>query len=202
MTRHPVVSFAIALLALLLPVPAVAQDEANSLAGSWALELGGAAIFRFDLEEVAGKNGEWRGTWSRPSRFASDGDNFAQLQLPARQVRSMAGLEFDGMVEISFPDPRPEAIPDIFRFRVIDSDAVEMTYVGTGLAPYLLQRVAADTPLGPFREGATYSRPVPKHAEPESEPEPEPEPEPTPKPGEAPPDADDFRLPPGGVIGR
>src|SRR5690606_21757050 len=130
----------LALVLLLLPMSAMAQDGRSTLAGSWALELGGATIFRFDLEEVPGKDGEWRGTWSRPSRFASDGDNFAQLQLPQRQVRSMAGLEFDGTVEVSFPDPRPEAIPDIFRFRLIDSDAVEMTYVGTGLAPYLLQR--------------------------------------------------------------
>lgn len=187
------------LIALLLPLPAAAQDSRSSLEGSWALQIDGAMIFRFDLEEAAGED-EWRGTWSRPSRFASDGDNFSSLQLPARTIASMAGLEFDGSVELSFPDPRPQAIPDIFRFQLIDGDAAEMTYVGTGLAPYMLQRVAAGTPLGPFREGATYSRPVPKEAE--AEPEPEPEPEPAPTPREASPDADDFRLPPGGVIGR
>ena len=188
------------LLALLLPAPAVAQEARSSLEGSWALELGGATIFRFDLEQVDGKDGEWRGTWSRPSRFASNGDNFAQLQLPARQIRSMAGLEFDGTVEVSFPDPRPEAIPDIFRFRLIDFDAVEMTYVGTGLAPYVLQRVPATTALGPFREGATYSRSVRQEAEPE--PKIPPEPEPAGDSQGPPDDADDFRLPPSGVRGR
>jgi hypothetical protein len=189
----------LAFLALLLPLPAAAQEVRNSLEGSWALELGGATIFRFDLEEIPGKEGEWRGTWSRPSRFASDGDNFAQVQLPARQIRSMAGLEFDGMVEVSFPDPRPEAIPDIFRFRLIDFDAVEMAYVGTDLAPYVLQRVPANTALGPFREGATYSRRV------REEPRPEPEPKPaTParEPEGSPDDVDSFRLPPSGVQGR
>ena len=190
------------LLALVLPLPAAAQDGGNPLEGSWALELGGATIFRFDLEQVDGKDGEWRGTWSRPTRFASDGDNFAQLQLPARQIRSMAGLEFDGTVEVSFPDPRPEAIPDIFRFRLIDFDAVEMTYVGTGLAPYVLQRVPATTKLGPFREGATYARKVRAEAEPEPEPEAAAPPKP-PAESEGPPDeADDFRLPPSGVQGR
>jgi hypothetical protein len=191
----------LAFLALLLPLPAAAQDVRNSLEGSWALELGGATIFRFDLEEIPGKEGEWRGTWSRPTRFASDGDNFAQIQLPARQIRSMAGLEFDGTVEVSFPDPRPEAIPDIFRFRLIDFDAIEMTYVGTDLAPYVLQRVPADTALGPFREGATYSRKVRE----ESEPEPEPQRPPAGPPGEVegPPDEiDSFRLPPSGIQGR
>jgi len=182
------------ILALVLPLPVAAQSAPSSLEGSWALELGGATIFRFDLEEVPGKEGEWRGTWSRPSRFASDGDSFAQLQLPARQIRSMAGLEFGGTVEVSFPDPRPEAIPDIFRFRLVDSDAVEMTYVGTGLAPYLLQRVPAGTALGPFREGATYARRVQPEAEPVAEP---------PSESEGPPgNLDDFRLPPSGNQGR
>ena len=158
------------IIALLLPLPAAAQDGGNPLEGSWALELGGATIFRFDLERVPGKAGEWRGTWSRPSRFASDGDNFAQLQLPARQIRSMAGLELDG----------------------------------TGLAPYVLQRVAATTQLGPFREGATYARKA--EAGPEPEPEPETQAATPPRPTaerEGPPDeADAFRLPPSGVVGR
>lgn len=189
----------LALLALLLPLPAAAQEVRSSLEGSWALELGGATIFRFDLEQIPGKDGEWRGTWSRPARFASDGDNFAQIQLPARQIRSMAGLEFDGSVEVSFPDPRPEAIPDIFRFRLIDFDAVEMTYVGTDLAPYVLQRVPANTSLGPFRDGATYSRKV------REEPRPEPAPElatPAREPEGPPDEADSFRLPSSGVEGR
>jgi len=197
----------LALVLLLLPLPAAAQEVRSSLEGSWALEIGGATIFRFDREQVPGKKGEWRGTWSRPARFASDGDNFAQIQLPARQVRSMAGLEFDGSVEVSFPDPRPEAIPDIFRFRLIDFDAVEMAYVGTGLKPYTLQRVPANTALGPFREGATYSRrpPEPPKAEPpKTAPAPAPAPVPArPTAPQGPPDeAEDFRLPPSGIQGR
>lgn len=192
----------LALLALLLPLPALAQEGRHSLEGTWALELGGATIFRFELERVPGKDGEWRGIWSRPSRFASDGDNFAQVQLPARQIRSMAGLAFDGMIEVSFPDPRPGAIPDIFRFRLIDFDAVEMTYVGTGLQPYVLHRVPADTALGPFRDGATYSRRPP--APPQAAPEPRaPAPAEPAAPASPPPDSpDDFRLPPSGVQGR
>ena len=119
------------LLALLLPAPAVAQEARSALEGSWALELGGATIFRF---------------------------------------------------------------------RLIDFDAVEMTYVGTGLAPYVLQRVPATTALGPFREGATYSRSVRQEAEPEPKIPPEPE-----QAGDSqgpPDDVDDFRLPPSGARGR
>ena len=150
----------LAIALALLPFPSSAQ-ESNPLEGSWALQIGGTTIFRFDLARDDA-DGEWHGTWSRPSRFATDGDDFRDMQLPARRIRSNAGIELDDAVEVSFPDPRPGAIPDIFRIRLIDPDAVEMTYIGTGLAPYILQRVASDTALGPFAEGATYSRLLPE----------------------------------------
>ncbi|MGX7894572.1 hypothetical protein [Tsuneonella sp. HG222] len=179
------------LLALLLPFPASAQDESvSSLEGSWAFQIGPATIFRFDIAPVSGKDGEWRATWSQPKSFATDGENFTRLTLPAKVTPSMAGLEFDGEVELSFNDPRPGAIPDIFRFRLIDADAAEMDYVGTDLAPFTLQRVARDTPLGPFEQNTVYRRTPPKAAEPAA-----------PKPA-APdlPKIDDqgFRLPPSG----
>ena len=195
------------LLALLLPLPASAQRAPSTLEGSWALQIGGATILRFDLEPVPGKAGEWRAAWVRPSSYASDGNRFSRLTLPAESVRSMAGLEFGDAVEVSFPDPRPGAIPDIFRFRLIDPDAAEMVYVGTGLAPYLLDRVAPGTALGPFRAGATYARTLAREAKPDPEPAPAPEPAQGPvieeEPVlEVPEDPDDFRLPPSGVVGR
>lgn len=186
------------LFVLLLPLPAAAQEVPSPLAGSWALRIDGAVVFRFDLGPQPDR-GEWRGTWSRPSSFASDGDNFAELKLPARRIESMAGFEADGGVEISFPDPRPGAIPDIFRFRLIDFDAAEMIYVGTGLAPYVLERVPPGTALGPFREGATYARPLPPESEPDAPPEPRLEPEDVLPPSD---DPNDFRLPSSGVEGR
>jgi len=184
------------LFALLLPVPAAAQTvEGRTLEGSWAFEIGGAVIFRFDIAPVEGKAGEWRGTWSKPASFASDGNNFQKLTGPPVQVKSMAGLAFEDTVELSFNDPRPGAIPDIFNFRLVDPDAAEMTYVGTGLAPYLLERVTPDTTLGPWNAAATYSRDVPDEAPP-AIPEEE-------VPPIAPPvDPDGFRLPPGGVPTR
>jgi hypothetical protein len=68
----------IPLLALFLAGPAAA----DSLEGSWALRAGGATIFRFDLSKDG--EGKWHGTWSKPSSFASDGDNFSNLKGPAR----------------------------------------------------------------------------------------------------------------------
>lgn len=140
------------LLALLLASPAAADP----LEGSWVLDAGGKAVFRFDIAKD--DEGKWHGTWSKPSSFASDGNNFSHLKGPPKAVPSMTALETPDGIELSFNDPRPGAVPDIFDFKPIDEDAVEMTYVGTGLAPYTLERVKADASIGPWDAEATYSR--------------------------------------------
>ena len=169
--------------ALLLPLPAAAQDQ--TLEGSWALEVEGTTIFRFDIAPAA-KEGEWRAVWSRPSSFASDGNRFAKLTAPPVQVKSMAGIEDGEQVELSFNDPRPGAIPDIFRFRLTGPDAAEMIYVGTNLPPYTLERVAPGTRLGPWDPAKVYARAVPS--------EPEEAPEAPAVPSDS---ADSYSLPPG-----
>lgn len=134
---------------LLLATPAGAE----TLEGSWALNIGGTAIFRFDLSKDA--DGKWQGTWSKPSSFASDGNSFSHLTGPPKRVQSMTALDTPSGIELSFNDPRPGAIPEIFDFKPIDPDAVEMIYVGTDLAPYTLDRVEPGAPLGPWDATAT-----------------------------------------------
>lgn len=154
--------------ALLMPSAVLAQSsdevlfdlgsqEAASLEGNWALQLGGTTIFRFDIEKDGSK---WSGTWLRPDSFASDGNVFARLKGPVERVPSMAGLNFAGMVELSFDDPRPGAIPDIFRFRLDDDDVAQLTYVGTDLEPYDLVRVDKDADIGDWNDAVIYRRPV------------------------------------------
>jgi hypothetical protein len=173
---------------LLLATPAAAE----TLEGSWALELGGTAIFRFDLAKDG--QGKWHGAWSKPSSFASDGNNFSHLKGPAKKVPSMTALDTPDGIELSFNDPRPGAVPDIFDFKPIDDNAVEMTYVGTDLAPYTLERVEPDAPLGPWDGAKTFSRQAPPK-EPEAVPE---------KPAEELPAGvpNDFKLKPGAPVGR
>lgn len=158
------------LLLCLLPVPAMAQSfaqsfedlsredqslEDQSLEGAWALRIDGAIIFRFDLE----RNGNgWSGTWSRPASFASDGDRFGKLTGPTETVDSAGTRAMGDWVELTFPDNRPGAVPDIFRFRLMGPERVEMIYAETGLAPYTLERVTADALLGPWEEGKVYER--------------------------------------------
>jgi hypothetical protein len=140
------------LLLLVLPFPAAAQD----LAGSWALRIEGTTIFRFDLQP----DGEsWKGSWSKPRSFASDGDSFARLSGPPVEIAAGEGRAMGEWAELTFPDPRPGAVPDIFRFRLLDKDRVEMIYAETGLAPYELVRVASGAQLGPWEAGKVYRRP-------------------------------------------
>jgi len=143
--------------ALLLPAPAAAQSLAGqSLAGSWALRLDGSIIFRFD---IARDGDGWSGSWSRPGNFASDGDRFANFTGDTVMIPSREGRDIGGWAELTFPDDRPGAVPDVFRFHLIAPDRAEMIYADTGLAPYVLERVAADALLGPFEPGKVYRRP-------------------------------------------
>lgn len=176
------------LVVLLLPTPAAA----DALEGSWALELGGTAIFRFDIAKDG--DGKWHATWNKPGSFASDGNRFLHVTGPPKQVPSMTALDTPDGIELSFDDPRPGAVPDIFDFKPIDADAVEMIYVGTHLAPYTLERVRPNASLGPWDPDATYSREVPSDAPPPVIATP---------PEESPPIAPgDFKLPPGAPVGR
>ena len=175
------------MLALLLPAPALA----DTLEGSWALEMGGTAIFRFDIAKDG--EGKWHGTWSKPTSFASDGDDFSHMKGPPKAVPSMTALETPNGIELSFDDPRPGAVPDIFDFKPIDADAVELIYVGTDLAPYTLQRVKPGAPLGPWDPDATYTRKAPPEERAEAEHDPEP-------PSRSEPGS--FKLKPGAPVGR
>lgn len=147
-----------ALIALLLPLSVHAKDQTPSLEGSWDMQIEGATIFRFVIEE--GQDGEWLGQWQRPDRFNSDGNAFYNMRGGVKTSASMTGILFLDMVELAFEDPRPGAIPDIFRFRLTGPDTAEMTYVGTGLAPYGLVRAAGDGAIGDWDATRIYRRPL------------------------------------------
>jgi len=155
---------AILLLALAAPLTAAAAQtapvpaetrKAAALAGSWALKVDGATIFRFDLRH---DGDDWSGTWVRPKSFASSGDSFSRLSSEAAELASGQGKAVGEWVELTFPDQRPGAVPDVFRFRVLGANRVEMIYVETGLAPFTLVRSSATVPLGPFESGRVYRR--------------------------------------------
>ena len=144
------------LLLLLLPVPAVAQQPtvaSTFLEGSWGLRLDGSIIMRFDLELT---DDGWTGAWIKPTSFASDGTRFGSIKMPSTERRADSGRAIGDWAEITFDDPRPDEEDDQFRFRLLGPDRAEMLYVGTGLPPFVLERVGAGALLGPFVEGKVY----------------------------------------------
>lgn len=157
---------ALFILAVLMPLAAPATALAQSIEGTWDFRVEEVTIFRFDIE--AGTDGEWLGQWHRPENFNTDGNNFANLGGGVKTTDSMTGIEFLGLVELSFDDPRPGAVPDIFRFEVTGDDAAKMLYVGTDLAPYRLVRAGQDDPIGDWDSERIYRRNLPQ-SEAESE---------------------------------
>lgn len=139
------------LLAALFALPA--QALANDLIGHWAFRIDDATIFTFEISQDA--DGDWQGSWTRPASFRSNGVVFAELT-GSEELEAMAALEFAGLIELSFEDPRPGAVPDIFRFRHVAENRAELTYVGTDLAPYPLVRVAPGSRIGPFDASRIY----------------------------------------------
>lgn len=138
------------ILLVILPLPAAAQQ---TLAGSWALRLDGSIIMRWDLE----RDGDsWTGTWVKPDSFASDGRRFASIRMPAVEREADAGRAIGEWAELVFRSEDGEGEGDVFRFRLVSGNRAEMVYVGTGLPPYTLQRVAPDALLGPFEQGRVY----------------------------------------------
>ena len=140
-------------LLLLVPAPAAAQQL---ISGSWALRVEGSVVFRFDLERT--EDG-WRGTWVKPRTFTTDGVTFAELSGPPVEQRSQASRTLGDWIELTFGDSRPGAIPDVFRFRLVAFDRVEMLYTDTGQAPFVLESVDPGTAPGPWDPARVYRRP-------------------------------------------
>jgi hypothetical protein len=179
------------LLLALLPMTAAAQAPASPqvqvpplgqtlsgrfLEGSWGLRLEGSIVMRFDLARTADG---WTGAWVKPTSFASDGQRFGSIKMPAVERRADSGRSIGEWAEITFNDPRPGEEPDQFRIRLIAPDRAEMIYVGTGLPPFTLERVGEGALLGPFEEGRVYGRgPRSAAASPARRPPPAPRPAP------------------------
>ena len=139
-------------LLILLSTPAMAAADPT---GIWALRAEGTTIFRFEISRTATG---WTGIWARPEYFQTDGQSFSRISGPvvrrvARQARAI-----DGVLELTFDDPRPNATPDLFRLHVIDSTHAEADYVGARMEPLALVRVKASAPLGGWNPSHSYVR--------------------------------------------
>lgn len=144
-------------LALSLSVPAKAQSiaDAPTLEGFWTFSVEGTSILAFTLKK---EDGEWKGRWIRPRSFSSDGVQFVKLVGPPVVVDASKAKMVGGWLELTFDDPRPGAVPDIFRLRVTGKDEAEAIYTGTGFPVLKLARAEPTDMLGPWPPGEVYRR--------------------------------------------
>ncbi|AKH43892.1 hypothetical protein FHS61_002701 [Altererythrobacter atlanticus] len=155
MLKRLLLAIAIALtFTPLLAGPASAQDE-DALEGFWTFSVEGTAIFAFALKR---EDGEWEGQWVRPRSFASDGIQFVRLSGPPVTVTSSRARNAGGWLELTFDDPRPGAVPDVFRLRATDDDSAEALYAGTGFPVIKLERAGPGDEVGPWALGEVYKR--------------------------------------------
>ncbi|MEN7537774.1 hypothetical protein [Aurantiacibacter flavus] len=140
-------------LAALLMLPCAAMAE--TLEGTWALRIDDTTIFRFDLRQ--GDDGNWQGVWARPRSYRNNGVIFSSLDGRAEVMSRSASIQGDAL-RLTFNDPRPRSLPEVFRFRVTGEGTAELTYVDTGFAPLPLVRVGQGTEVGPFEDGRLYDR--------------------------------------------
>jgi hypothetical protein len=65
----------------------------------------------------------------------------------------------DGVLELSFDDPRPQATPDTFRFRCTKADHLDVTYVEARFEPFDFVKVPdGQSELGTFDPARSYVR--------------------------------------------
>lgn len=134
------------LAAMLIAASPVAPPCAQ---GTWALKASGTTVFRFTIGTTA--------TWERPDHFETDGDSFSKVSgPPIWRVATNVKLR-DGEVEVTFADPIPGALPDIFRFHCVDKSHLTASYEGSAFEPFdLVKDQPNGGPLGPWDRRRTY----------------------------------------------
>ena len=143
------------------PSRAARPAAALSLEGAWGLRIDDVVILAFHLERTAS---DWSGRWIRPRSFATDGALFTRIEGPPTAIRASKVRALGEWTELTFDDPRPGAVPDVFRLRSLPGGKVEAIYVGTGFAPFVLEKLANDARIGAWPSGRSYQRPGVKAA--------------------------------------
>ena len=142
-----------AALLLIVARPALAADPQ----GTWALRAGDTDLMRFKVVRTADG---WTGEWQRPAHFESDGEGFTGLSGPVVTRTATSAREVPGGVELTFDDPAPGAIPDVFVIKARNASIADVGYNAFGGEPAALFRATLGKPLGGWRKDRTYTRTV------------------------------------------
>lgn len=151
-------------MALLLPLllAAAAVPDVN---GTWDLLAGGETIYRI---EIASTPAGTTATWSRPMHLDGDNDGFSRVTGPVVRRKARTVRVVGGDLELTFDDPTPGAMPDVFRLHRVDATHLRLVYQGTGLEPFDLDRATAATfPNAKWQSDRTYVRTINRPTNPE-----------------------------------
>jgi len=141
----------IALFGILLATPAAASN----LTGTWDLQVTGGVLFRIEVRQASSG---FDGTWLRPETFHHIDDAiFFDVTGPAvtraaRQVR-----EIDGDLELTFDSETAGGRAVILLLHQRDPNSVELRYVASHFAPFVLVRSSGGDPIGPWDPKISYA---------------------------------------------
>lgn len=143
----------IAACLLLMSGPVLAADPQ----GTWALRAGDTTIMLF---KVSRTSAGWSAEWQQPAHFESDGDNFSNVSGPAIKRTAATAREVPGGIELTFDDPAPGAVPDVFVIRARNASTADVSYVAFGGEPATLVRADSGKALDGWDKTRVYSRAI------------------------------------------
>ncbi len=147
------IRLALALLAFACSGSAVAAEPT----GVWALKAEGTTLCRFEISKTAGN---WNAVWVRPTVMRTDGYTVFAIQGPAiRRTASKVSASGDTL-DLTFDDPQPGGMPDVFRIHVTDDTHATEEYLALNSEPFVLVRESADASLGGWDPQKTYTLPI------------------------------------------
>ena len=119
-----------------------------------------ADLIRIMLFKVARTPAGWSGEWQRPAQFESDGTNFSSVSGPAVTRTAKSARAVAGGVELTFDDPAPGAIPDVFVIRARSESTADVSYIAFGEEPATLVRTTSTRGFGDWDKSRTYTRTI------------------------------------------
>ncbi len=131
--------------------------QAAEPSGIWALKAEGTTLYRFEISKTASG---WNAIWVRPTAMRTDGYTIFDIHGPViRRTASKVAASGDAL-ELTFDDPQPGGMPDVFRIHVTDDTHATEEYLALNSESFDLVREPADTTLGDWDAQKIYTVPI------------------------------------------
>lgn len=141
-------------MVLPLLLAAASVSAAPCVDGDWIFRSGNTTLFQFGVHSSP-KGLE--ASWDRPQHFESDRESVTKVRGPIvrRMARSVRPVGDD--LKLSFDDPEPNSVPDVFRLHCEKDGTLTAAYAGLLVDPLRLVRApGARAKLGPWDVARAY----------------------------------------------